>query len=92
MLDAEGIESAHFVGISEAAAIAAAMAARHPERTRSIVLYGAALPGVEREGILACQEPDDPPVASMRSIRKVVENWGQPGNATLRYFAPQRRR
>jgi len=88
VLDAEGIESAHFVGFSEAAAIAAAMAARHPERTRSIVLYGAALPGVEREDIVACQEPDDPPVASMRSIREVVQNWGQPGNATLRYFAP----
>lgn len=88
VLDAEGIESAHFVGFSEGAAIAAAVAARHADRTRSIVLYGAALPGVGREDILACQEPDDPPVASIRRIREVVANWGRPGNATLRYFAP----
>ena len=41
VMDAVGIERAHQFGISEGGSLAALFAATHPERTNSLVLYGA---------------------------------------------------
>ena len=40
VMDAAGSERADVVGVSEGGAMAALFAAVHPERTRSLVLYG----------------------------------------------------
>lgn len=88
VMDTEGIESAHLIGASEAAAISASMAARHPDRVRSIAMIGAPLPGIDREEVVRFREPDDVRVASQRGILEVVDQWGGSDSITLERFAP----
>lgn len=88
VLDAEGVERAHMVGFSEAAAIAAAMASRHPDRVTSVILHGAGLPGVPSSTVKAYFRPEDPPISGLARLREIVDTWGTDDCPTVEYFSP----
>lgn len=88
VMAAEGIDHAHMVGFSEAAAIAIAMASRHPERVDSLILHGSGLPGVPARDILAHREPDDAPISGLARIYEVVDTWGTDECPFVEYFMP----
>jgi DNA-binding SARP family transcriptional activator/pimeloyl-ACP methyl ester carboxylesterase len=83
VLDAAGIERAHVLGWSEGGPLAVLLAARHPERVLSLVLYGTQ----------ACfrQEPDYPwgvPEEERTGARAEIEReWGDLALASS--FAPK---
>lgn len=61
VMDAEGIERAAIVGISDGATMSALFAATYPERVSSLVLWsGGAGPPAGRACCLARREPTDP--------------------------------
>jgi DNA-binding SARP family transcriptional activator/pimeloyl-ACP methyl ester carboxylesterase len=83
VLDAAGVERAHVPGWSEGGPLAMLLAARHPERVLSLVLYGTQ----------SCfrREPDYPwgtPDEERRAERAQIEQeWGELALAS--FFAPQ---
>jgi pimeloyl-ACP methyl ester carboxylesterase/DNA-binding XRE family transcriptional regulator len=84
VMDAAGMEQAVLVGISEGGPLSILFAATHPERTRSLVLYGA----------FACDcDPDESPPGkpsppSSEQIARIRETWGKNGDRYLSVFAP----
>jgi pimeloyl-ACP methyl ester carboxylesterase len=62
ILDAAGAPSAHLLGMSQGGRIALRYAATRPQRTRSLILQGAAVDGLPTEG------DDDVPVAEYAEL------------------------
>jgi pimeloyl-ACP methyl ester carboxylesterase len=81
VIDAAGVERASILGISEGGSLAALFAASHPERSRSLVLYGAFV----RSGQLQTLATDE---AFDRLIKYIDEAWGS--GKSFRAFAPSK--
>jgi DNA-binding SARP family transcriptional activator/class 3 adenylate cyclase len=86
VIDAAGFERPALFGLSEGAQLASLFAARHPERTRALALYG----GWAR----TISAPDYPwgvtPDQFKRFIGEVRENWADAA-PLLRYWASEMR-
>ena len=80
VVDALGLDRFDLLGISQGGAVAAAYAARHPERVRRLILYGAYARGWRHRG--------DPQVIEARSaLIKLVElGWGRDNPEFRRIF------
>jgi len=82
VMDAAGIQRGILLGTSEGGAIAALLAAAHPERVSALILYGAFLKGT--------RSPDYPwaPPSTFWDLwqEEMVETWGKP--QALHVFAP----
>jgi pimeloyl-ACP methyl ester carboxylesterase len=82
VLDAIGIDSAHVMGWSEGGPLAIALAAAHPERVRSLVLYGTQARFVRDETY-----PWAPTAEEKRAeIEWAKTQWGAPGSGA--FWAP----
>ena len=82
VMDAAGSQRASVLGISEGGPAAVMIAATHPERVSSLVLYGT-YPRVSR----ADDYPDGVPVPELREMwSQMAERWGSP--ESLRLWAP----
>jgi len=77
VVDASGVNQFALLGISQGGAVAAAYAARHPERVRHLILYGAYARGWELRG-----DPED--VESRQALLTLMRlGWGKT-NAAFR--------
>jgi class 3 adenylate cyclase len=85
VLDAVGSRQAAVLGISEGGAMAVLFAALYPERTRALVLYGAAPRLARAADFPAGADPQ----RMKRLLDHVVEHWGT--GAGLSAWAPSRR-
>lgn len=84
VVDAAGLDKFALLGISQGGAIAAAYAARHPERVSHLVLYGAFAKGA---AVRAKTKQD---IDALESMFKLVEyGWGQENPAFLQMFTTQ---
>ncbi len=91
VMDAEGIGSAHFVGHSEGGIIAAALAALHPSRVRSLCMLGAPATNVPPEivaGFADATHPARHADGDREIILALVRSWGRPESVWLDLFAP----
>lgn len=91
VMDAEGVESAHFVGHSEGGIIAAALAALHPSRVRRLCMLGA--PGTNVPSEIVAKFADDAhPVRHVDGDKEIilslVRSWGRSESVWLDLFAP----
>jgi pimeloyl-ACP methyl ester carboxylesterase len=84
VMDAEGVKSAVLFGSSEGGPMSILFAATYPERTRSLVLYGAF--ATDREQATPPSEPSPEEVhAEVERLRQV---WGTTGSSLLDLFGP----
>jgi len=81
VMDAAGSDLAVVFGVSEGGAMSALFAATYPERTQSLILYGA-YPRV----LWAPDYPCGAPVEALQKLTDVPETWGQ--GAGLSLWAP----
>jgi class 3 adenylate cyclase len=91
VLDAENLDQVDLVGQSEGGALAIAIAAKHPERVRSLVLIGAPAVGAEPRELAALADDDNPcpsPEQYADVLRNLVRHWGSPESINLDVFAP----
>jgi class 3 adenylate cyclase len=91
VMDAEAIDRADVIGHSEGGSIAIALAARHPDRVRSLILIDAPAWGVPREELEALADEDNPlpSEAELReTFRNLVRSWGTEDSVNLDLFAP----
>ena len=71
VMDAAGSRQAVVFGASEGASMAALFAAAHPDRTRSLMIWGAQARWVQAAGYPWGMSPDE----NERMIRDVQEHW-----------------
>lgn len=84
VMDAEGVERATLVGVSEGGPMSMLFAATYPQRTRSLVLYGT-FAATRPEDAL----PLDPSPADIRAeVERLGKTWGSPLSRFLDFFAP----
>lgn len=88
VIRAEGLSSVVIGGMSEGAAIAIAIAARHPELVEKLIVLGAAVPGVPWSAFESHVAAGDPPPPGMRPLRDIIESWGRPDSRSVEYFMP----
>jgi pimeloyl-ACP methyl ester carboxylesterase len=91
VLDAEGIESAHFAGQSEGGTIAIALAATHPERVKRLCLFGVPAMGIPYEELRKFDDPVHPlpsPEATKDMWLSILRTWGQAESNWLSLFGP----
>ena len=91
IMDAEGVESAHFVGHSEGGAIAVAMAAGHPGRVQRLCLIGVPAMGVSHATVSKFADAEQPlpnPEETREKWLGLVRTWGRPESEWLGIFAP----
>ncbi|MFW6076035.1 MAG: alpha/beta fold hydrolase, partial [Chloroflexota bacterium] len=84
VMDAENIDQATLLGISEGAPMSVLFAATYPDRIRSLVLYGAFA------GNSSDDEPPPPltPDEEAREIERIQQTWGRPESRFLDIFGP----
>ncbi|MDP3938075.1 MAG: alpha/beta fold hydrolase [Deltaproteobacteria bacterium] len=82
VLDAAGSEKPAIMGVSEGGPLAIHFAAHHPERTRSLVLYGTA----PRFAYAPDYEGGAPPEVFETMLHSIEEHWGE--GVLLDVFAP----
>lgn len=84
VMDAAGSTRASLMGFSEGGAMAAAFAARHPERVERLVLLASHAGRVTGSADFPCGYEAEPAIAWMREV--VQTRWGQ--GASLEHLAP----
>ncbi|MDE3086435.1 MAG: adenylate/guanylate cyclase domain-containing protein [Acidobacteriota bacterium] len=86
VMDAEGLDQATLMGLSEGGLMAQLFAARHPERVDKLVLINTTAGGGAMSSLAAYEAPGDPPSDFGHSIRqfgRLIETWGKdPGFMT----------
>jgi pimeloyl-ACP methyl ester carboxylesterase/DNA-binding CsgD family transcriptional regulator len=78
VLDATGLESLALLGASSGCAVASAFAARQPERTESLILYGGYVRGTDIA----------PPAAREAMLSVVEQHWGLGSRVLADVFLP----
>lgn len=78
VMDAEGIERATLFGISEGGPMSILFAATYPERSRSLVLYGA----------FATDRQETPPEDVQAQFERFRQTWGTPESRFLDIYGP----
>jgi pimeloyl-ACP methyl ester carboxylesterase/DNA-binding CsgD family transcriptional regulator len=82
VVDAAGLEQFDLLGISQGGPVAIGYAARHPQRVRRLVLYGAFARG------MLLREPPDERRAELDTLCSVIRiGWGSPTDAYRQMFA-----
>jgi class 3 adenylate cyclase len=92
VMDAEAIERASIMGLSEGGLMAQLFAARHPERVDRLVLINS-LPGASARSQL--DEYSESPVAVLEEVlaqaMRLVETWGRDPAFFVEWFMPSQR-
>lgn len=91
VMDAEKLEAANIVGLSEGAVIGLALAASRPERVRKLSLVGAPAIGFSRELIerhLSAGEQLPTEAQASEHWRELIRTWGTDESNWLDLFAP----
>ncbi len=86
VMDAEGVESATLAGFSGGAAVAIALAARHPERVSKVMLHGAIVPGIPGRTLASFREETDEPLVN-RTL-EIIAKWGTEASPSIGYYSP----
>ena len=92
VMDAEGLGTVNLIGHSEGGGVAIALAARHPERVRSMVVIGAPASGAPTGELAALADASHPfpdEVGFAETLRELVRNWGAMGSVNLELIAPR---
>lgn len=79
VMDAEGVERASLMGLSEGGLMAQLFAARHPERVEKLVLVNTSAGTRSAQFLDDHREPDDPPIDHgqvLANFGRLVETWG----------------
>jgi len=91
VMDAEGIERASLLGLSEGGLMAQLFAAMHPERVDRLVLVNSH-PGVSAWRQLGAYRRAGDPATDVRGavdrLRRIVETWGREPELMVDLFAP----
>jgi class 3 adenylate cyclase len=91
VMDAEGIERAHVLGLSEGGIMGQLFAAMHPERVDRLVLANSMI-GFSALGDLRRQD-DDPPQRQrdvLDRFNRMIDGWGQAPEHMVDLFAPSK--
>jgi class 3 adenylate cyclase len=91
VMDAEGIERASLLGLSEGGLMAQLFAAMHPERVDRLVLVNSALGLSAVEQLEAYRHSDDPGYTVddvLGRLWRVVETWGREPEVMVDTFSP----
>jgi len=91
VMNAEGIERAHVLGVSEGGLMAQFFAALHPERVDRLVLVNSTI-GVSAFGNLERHE-DDPPMARhdvFDRFQSMIAGWGREPQHMVDLFCPSK--
>lgn len=89
VMDAEGIERAHVLGLSEGGMMGQLFAALHPERVDRLVLVNSMV-GASALGHLTRQD-GDPPMRRpevMERFQRMIDGWGREPEHFVDLFAP----
>jgi class 3 adenylate cyclase len=88
VMDAEGLERAHLVGLSEGGLMAQLFAARHPERVERLVLVNTILGrGIDYEAVV--EHGEVPSSAAVRErFGRLVETWGREPSYMVEWMMP----
>ena len=89
VMDAEGLERAHVLGLSEGGIMGQLFAALHPERVDRLVLVNSMI-GSSALGSLPRQD-DDPPMRRrdvIERFRRMIDGWGREPEHFVELFAP----
>ncbi|MFN2427726.1 MAG: alpha/beta fold hydrolase [Candidatus Binatia bacterium] len=91
VMDAEGIERAHIIGVSEGGMMGQLFAAMHPERVDRLILVNSMI-GASALGNLRRHE-DDPPMsrkAVFERFTRMMDGWGREPEHFVDLFAPSK--
>jgi class 3 adenylate cyclase/pimeloyl-ACP methyl ester carboxylesterase len=91
VMDAEGIERAHVLGLSEGGIMAQFFAAMYPERVDRLVLVNSMV-GLSARGNLR-RHDDDPPMRQREVVDRfdrMIDGWGRAPEHMVDLFAPSR--
>lgn len=89
VMDAEGLERAHVIGLSEGGVMAQLFAARHPERVDRLVLCNSMVGFSAVESLTSMDStfaPRAKPV--LANIQRVIDTWGREPEHFVSLFAP----
>lgn len=91
VMDAEGIERAHVLGLSEGGLMGQFFAALHPERVDRLVLLNSTI-GASALGNLE-RHADDPPMnmqGALDRLRRMIDGWGREPELAVDLFCPSK--
>src|SRR5207245_8973161 len=91
VMDAEGLERAHVLGLSEGGMMGQLFAALHPERVDRLVLVNSMI-GASALGNLRRRE-DDPPMRRkevLERFQRMMDGWGSQPEHFVDLFAPSK--
>jgi class 3 adenylate cyclase/pimeloyl-ACP methyl ester carboxylesterase len=91
VMDAEGVERASLLGLSEGGMMAQLFAATHPERVDRLILVNSAFGLSAVEHLDAHAHSDDPVYGldeALGRVWRVVETWGREPEVMVDVFAP----
>jgi class 3 adenylate cyclase len=91
VMDAEGIERAHVLGLSEGGIMGQLFAALHPERVNRLVLVNSMV-GLSALGSLRRRD-DDPPMRQaevLERFRRMIAGWGREPEHLVDLFSPSK--
>jgi class 3 adenylate cyclase len=92
VMDAEGLERAHIIGLSEGGVMAQFFAALHPERVDRLVLANSMV-GASAHGNLRWQD-DDPRMPRAEVIgrfQRMIDTWGREPEHYVDLFTPSKK-
>src|SRR5713101_6960350 len=89
VMDAEGIERAHILGVSEGGIMGQLFAALHPERVDRLVLVNSVIgPSAHSELRRRDDEPRLPRADVLRRFQRMIDGWGREPEFFVALFAP----
>lgn len=94
VMDAEGVERASLVGLSEGGLMAQLFAARHPDRVEKLVLMNTAAGFSSLPMVSDYSAPGDPPIdvaLVVERFRKLAETWGVDPGFMVDWMMPSQR-
>ena len=89
VMDAEGIERAHIIGLSEGSVMGQFFAATHPERVDHLCLINSMVGSSALSG-LDLQDGDPPVDDVMERILAMIDGWGRKPDLFVSLFAPSK--
>ncbi|MFT4571287.1 MAG: class 3 adenylate cyclase [Hyphomicrobiaceae bacterium] len=89
VMDAEGVERAHILGLSEGGVMAQFFAARHPERVDRLILVNSMAGLSASKTMQSLDETFAPSAASaLANLQQMIDTWGRDPEHFVNLFAP----